>query len=362
VLAVSIKKIIINVLTVAGIIAGLFLFPFVLKSFLPFVLAFWVASPCQRIVEWLEGKLHLNRGISSAIISIFIVAGAIFVLGFVVFQLYLQTKNLFATIPVAADLFRGSISRLEGKLDGFVNTLPEEISIVAQNMVMSFKGQAESISRRFAEGTFKFATDAASRLPGIVLFVTMFVLATFFFTKDYILVKNFINELLPPKVLTTLSKGKGFVSKAFSAYIRAQLVLMLLTSAIVTISLWVVGSPAPLLWGMVCGAVDALPFFGTAVVLVPWAVISFINGNQYMFFSLLIIQAIVFLVRQLAEPKIVSQHIGIHPILTLVSIYTGLKYFGVAGVIFAPIFMLLLANLYVLYDEKKHAEKFKANN
>ena len=130
---------------------------------------------------------------------------------------------------------------------------------------------------------------------------------------------------------------------------------MIITALLVTVCLWIVGMDYPMVWGLVCGLVDALPFFGTAAVLVPWAVISLIYGDYYSFIALLVIQALTFIVRQLLEPKVVSKQIGIHPILTLVSVYIGLKYFGVVGVILAPIIMLLAVNLYVSYKENANS-------
>ena len=102
---------------------------------------------------------------------------------------------------------------------------------------------------------------------------------------------------------------------------------------------------------VLCGLVDALPFFGTAVILVPWALVSLIYGDFYAFTALIIIQLLTFVVRQLAEPKVVSHQIGIHPILTLISVYVGLKYFGIYGVIGAPILTMLAVNLYLSFRQ-----------
>ncbi len=337
---------------ITGIAAGLFLFPFFLRTFSPFIAAFIVATPCQPIVTRLERKLHLSRGISSAVISTLIVGIATFLVIFLSFRLFSQTKNLVTALPATIDAFRGQLSRLSHGYGEFLHSMPTDVSHALDKIALNLKEYAQTLSTRAAEQALSAAGGFAARLPGIALFLTMFILATFFFTKDYKLVTNFFKDILPPKITDILAKVKGFTITAFSSYLRAQLILMVLTSALVTVCLWIIGKDYPLLWGIVCGAVDALPFFGTAVILVPWALSALVFGDWYSCGALLIIQALVFLVRQLAEPKIVSRQIGIHPILTLVGVYIGLKFFGVVGVVFAPVIMLLLVNLYVSYREQ----------
>ncbi len=355
----SLEKVTKFVLTTAGIAAGLFLFPFLLKIFAPFVFAFIVAIPCQKIVGFLEKKFHINRGISSAIISTLIVTAAISVVIIVAFQLFTQLKNLISALPAAIDSLRGQFNGLVTRFDGYKHSLPKELSSGIDTAVSGFKEYSGELSHRATSAALSAAGSAATRLPGIFLFLTMFILGTFFFTKDYVLVINFFKELFPKKIIDVLVKTKNFISGAFFSYIKAQFILMSLTSTIVSVSLWIVGIDYALLWGILTGLVDALPFLGTATILIPMALFSFILGDNYSFTAILIIQVLVFLIRQLAEPKVVSRQIGIHPILTLVSVYVGLRFFGFAGVVLAPIAMVLLVNLYVSYKENSINNHFE---
>jgi len=357
--AVTLEKIAKFILTTAGIAAGLFLFPFLLKIFAPFVFAFIVAIPCQKIVGFLEKKLHINRGISSAIISTLIVTTATAIVIIIGFQLFAQAKNLISALPAAIDSLRGQFNGIITRFDGYKHSLPKEISTGIDRAVSGFKEYSGELSHRATSAAFSAAGSAATRLPGIFLFFTMFILGTFFFTKDYVLVINFFKELFPQKVIDVIAKTKSFISGAFCSYMKAQLILMSLTSAIVSVSLWIVGIDYPLLWGILSGLVDALPFLGTATVLIPMALFAFAFGDKYAFTAILIIQVLVFLVRQLAEPKVVSRQIGIHPILTLVSVYIGLRFFGFVGVILAPIAMVMLVNLYVSYKENSANNHFE---
>lgn len=353
--AVKTEQIIKITLSITGIAIGLFLFPFLIKVFAPFVAAFIVAAPCQRIVVFLEKRLKLSRGISSAIISTLIVAAGTGIVLALSFQLFSQTRNLITTLPAAIDSFKGQLSGIIDKFNGFKLSLAPEVSAFIDKITANFRAYSEQLSQKVTDIALSAAGSFASTLPNLVLFLVMFILGTFFFTKDYNLIINFLKEVFPEKIVQRLNSARAFLTRAFSSYLKAQLILMGITSALITVSLWVIGKEYALLWGLVCGLVDVLPFLGTAVILLPWALASLAYGDIYTFVSLLIIQALVFVVRQVAEPKVVSQQIGIHPILTLISVYVGLRFFGVAGMIFAPVFTLVLVNFYVSYKEHSGA-------
>lgn len=348
----TVEKILKYILITAGIVGALFLFPFILKAFSPFVAAFIIASLCQRLVQSLEKKLKINRGISSAIIVTSIVAIVIGLIILLISQLVSQARNLLTALPGAINSFRFQLNRLLEQYNGFKNTISPETASMIDSVISQFESHASTISEKVTASALNAATDFAMSLPGILIFLIMLILGTFFFTKDYPLVINFFRELFPPRFNRVFAQIKKILTSAFSSYIKAQLHLMLFTSLLVTVCLWIIGKENALLWGLICGLVDALPLFGTAAILVPWSLISFIYGDTYSFVALLIIQILVFVVRELAEPKILSKHIGIHPLLTLISIYIGLKFFGILGIILAPIVTMLLVNLYVTYKEQ----------
>ena len=341
------------IIIAAGVAGVLFLFPFLLKLFAPFIAAFFIASICQSMVKYLERKAKISRGISSALLVTAIVAvvsGAVFI---AIIQLISQAKNLIVALPDTIDTFRTHLSAFAGRFDGILLDLPPEFSRFLNFSADSFRQYVTDLSNIAASWALSAAKSFFVSLPDILLFLTMFLLGIFFFTKDYRLIINFFHELFPERFLRLAGSAKATIVHAFSSYIKAQLILMLLTSLLITICLWIIGKDYALLWGIICGLVDVLPILGTAIILVPWALISLIYGDIYSFTALMIIQALVFVFRQLAEPKIISRQIGIHPILTLISVYIGLRFFGITGVILAPIITLLGVNIFVAYKEKE---------
>ena len=108
----------------------------------------------------------------------------------------------------------------------------------------------------------------------------------------------------------------------------------------------------PLLAAIGIGFVDALPILGSGTAMIPWAVISAINGDIKLAIGILILFVIIIIVRQFLEPKIVSKHIGIHPIFTLISMYTGYRFTGILGLIMGPIVLIILKNIFATMIDK----------
>ena len=104
--------------------------------------------------------------------------------------------------------------------------------------------------------------------------------------------------------------------------------------------------PYPFLSALGIGFVDALPILGSGTVMIPWAIIAAINGDLNLGIAIIIIYAIILIVRQLVEPKIVSNKIGIHPIFTLIAMYTGFRLIGVLGLFVGPIILIILKNIF----------------
>ena len=94
------------------------------------------------------------------------------------------------------------------------------------------------------------------------------------------------------------------------------------------------------------GFVDALPILGSGTVMIPWAIISAVNGDIKLGIAIIIIYAIILIVRQMIEPKIVSNHVGIHPIFTLIAMYTGFRLTGILGLFIGPIVLIILKNIF----------------
>ena len=128
-------------------------------------------------------------------------------------------------------------------------------------------------------------------------------------------------------------------------YIKAQLTLMCISFTVLLVGLSVLKiNYAPII-ALAIAFIDALPFFGSGAILWPWSVVAFIMGNTLEGIGLIIIYLCVILMRQFMEPKIVSKNIGVHPLITLMSMYVGFRIFSLGGMILGPLVMVILVSM-----------------
>ena len=130
-------------------------------------------------------------------------------------------------------------------------------------------------------------------------------------------------------------------------YLRAFSLLLLIMFLVLFVGLTIIGAEYALLLAAITAIVDILPVLGVGTVLVPWSVISYISGDISRGTAILILYVAVIILRQFIEPKIIGKSLGIHPLLSLFSMYVGLRVFGVIGIILAP---ALVAGLRTLKD------------
>lgn len=177
------------------------------------------------------------------------------------------------------------------------------------------------------------------------------IVATFFMSASYPGVKNFFSNLIPRKWKPSAHSVSRDLGAAVVGFVRAEAILISVTGLILTLGLVWMGNPYAFTIGFISVFLDLLPIVGTGMIFVPWIVGLFILGSVSEGIKLLIIYLIAMVVRQIIEPKIMSQNIGIHPLATIISMYVGLKLLGAFGLILGP-------GLVIIYEALRKAGFF----
>lgn len=185
-----------------------------------------------------------------------------------------------------------------------------------------------------------------SALPLVLLLFIVIVLALFFITKDWPSYMRQIERLNERKGFKEFEAVMFNLRSALFGYARAQVTLISITFVIVLIGMFILRVDNPLSFALLAAFFDLLPYLGVGTLLIPWAAYAAITGDWFVAIGVLVLYLIVIVQRNLAEPKIVGSHIGLNPLAALVSIFVGLKLFGVLGFILGPVFAVLLKALY----------------
>lgn len=179
------------------------------------------------------------------------------------------------------------------------------------------------------------------QLPELALVLLVCALASFFLLRDHELVKVEVLRLAPPGVSGRIGLLSAFITRGLVGYMCAELSLVALTGLATMSGLVLIRAPYAGLVGLAAGLLDMVPFMGPTIVLLPWALGAALTGHLGLAFRLVAVLAGVGVIRQTAEPRLVGQSTGLHPLVVLFSLYTGVRLFGAGGVLIGPVTAVL---------------------
>ena len=192
-------------------------------------------------------------------------------------------------------------------------------------------------------------SKVATGVPSLVLSLLTMIFTTIFMVSDYENIVNFTSQHLPLGIKKILKDIRFYLTNTLLVVIRSYALIMLLTFTELSILFAIFGIQNGVLKAAIIAVLDILPILGTGGIMIPWSVISFALGHTAMGIKLIVIYAIVTIIRNYVEPKIVGAQLGLHPIITLVSMFIGLRLFGFWGLFGLPVGISFLW--------KRHQEK-----
>ena len=308
---------------------------------IPFIIAFILSSLIEPVVNFMEKKIKIHRKVGS-IVSILLVLSILgTILGLIITQLVKEIVNVYNQINEIFGSMQQFIEAMIEKANNIYISLPKTIS----DTLDQYFADAASNAKELLDPIVKGATSFTMSLPQAMLFLVVTILATYFMTSDRNKINLFLDKQIPGQ---WMEKTRTVMNKLFSAlfgWLRAQLILMSVTFTELTIAFIVMRVENGLLIALLIAIVDALPIFGVGAVLIPWGIIELLSANYQRGLSLLLLYIIVIVIRQMIEPKIIGQQIGIHPLLTLFAMYLGLQLFGILGMIVGPVLMVIIKSI-----------------
>lgn len=340
-------KAILNILTALVILAlCIFLLPRVIIFFMPFVIGWIISLIAAPLARFLEEKLKIKRKAVSAFVIIVVLACVVLLVYGICAKLINEAVGFANELPDLWHKVEMEFNRIGNNLDVFYRRLPvnlQERLVIIGNELGNF---FSDIIGDIGTPTFTAVGNVAKRLPDIFMAVIMTLLSAYFFVADKASLSGFIKKNMPGSIYYRFELIRRSLQNAIGGYFKAQFKIEIWVYIIVFIGLMILKVNFAFLIAFGIAFLDLLPVFGTGTVMLPWAVIAFLSGEYRMAIGLLIIWGVGQLVRQLIQPKIMGDSIGIAPIPTLFLLYIGYKLAGVAGMIFALPIGIIFINLY----------------
>ena len=344
-----IKNLIYFILIFLAVLVILKLFIF----FLPFLIAVLIANILEPLIKKMMNIFKISRKASTVIciVGIFMIIAIISILAVstIISESYKLLENLKYYIP--------SISKT---IDGIINSVNIDKLNVPSEIKTLFQSSSENMLETigiYISNFLKGILDIVTKLPEIIIFIIITVLATYFICADRYYIKDQIEYHIPRAWARKFNNHFKGITIELVNYIKAEAILVIIGFIIVLIGFYVLEFLGfdigfPLISAIGVGLVDALPILGSGTVLIPYAIFSSLSGNINLGIGLIIIYSLTLIIRQILEPKIVSNKIGIHPIFTLISMYAGFKIIGILGLILGPIILIIYKNIFESLIEK----------
>lgn len=314
---------------------------------MPFLIAFVLSMLIEPVIRFFMRKIKLKRRTSAIIVFIIVIGIITGLIAWGIITLIQEASNMLTGINEYFEKTYIQIQNIISKSEFSKIQIPEEIQTIVQNGAGDF---LDTLSTWLKTGLTKVLNTLTS-LPTIGFYIVICILSLYFICTDKIYMLDQLDHHLPETWVKRLIKHIKEIAKALGCYLKAQSILILISFIISLIGLYIfnfigLNVQFPLMAALGIGFIDALPIFGSGTVMVPWAIISACNGDFILAIAILGLWALMSIIRQLIEPKIVSKQIGIHPIFTLIAMYTGFKFIGVLGMLIGPIILIVLKNIF----------------
>ena len=314
--------------------------------FMPFVIGWILSVIAGPLVTFLEKKLKIMKRLGSAITIILVLALCIGLIYLIISQIWEEISVLIRNFPsMYHDLERG-LSQIGTQGNTLFERFPEQIQNSWATLMNNLDDTASSLIGRIGEPTIEVAGNVAKRIPSVLIGTIVAFVSAYFFIADKENLGEWVKKVVPKSITSRLLLVGENLKYAMGGYFKAQFKIMGVVFAILLVGFTLMQIRFSILLAIVIAFLDFLPFFGTGTALIPWAIYKFLVGDYKMVAALVILYGVTQLVRQLIQPKLVGDSMGLNPLYTLFLLYLGYRVGSVLGMIFAVPIGLILLNLY----------------
>ena len=340
-------KVVLNILTaLVVLLLCIFLLPKCIYFFMPFVIGWIIAMIASPVVRFFEEKLKIKRKGASVIVIVAVLAAVILLVYVIGSKLIQEASGFISELPILWESVMAELNQVGANLEGIYNRLPADMQSTLNNIGQEMGSYFSDMMEDVGAPTFEAVGNVARQLPDIFLGVIMCILSAYFFVADKKYLSDVAGKYVPDSVRYRFDLIRRSLRNAVGGYFKAQLKIEFWVYILLVIGFLVLQVRYALLVALGIAFMDLLPVFGTGTIMIPWAIVEILGENYKMAVGLLIVWCVGQLVRQMIQPKIVGDSMGMNAIPTLFLLFIGYKAGGVVGMILAVPIGLIIINLY----------------
>lgn len=332
---IGIKLLKLGIVFTAVYLGMKYIFPIILPFFIGLILAKLLYPLARKIEE----KTKLNRSLARSVAYFVFLGGIGLLLAGLLYLCYRMGSSCL-----------DNLSGFLEQADGILGQCCRKIEVVTGFSTDSIQRKMNESVSGLTDGAMDFSKEAGGSIIAFLAKVLVTCVATLLILNEYEEIVSGIKSNPVGKRTVEVLKN---IRNAAGEYIKAQIRIIAIITSLCILGLWILRTENFFIIGILIGLCDALPFLGTGTVFIPWALITLLLGNYGSAAGYLIVYLVCTFTRQMLEPKLVGNGLGVPPLAVLMSIYIGLQLYGAIGVILGPVSALIIAEIWKSLDKSK---------
>ena len=330
------------ILAIVIVIVCIYIAPKIILLLMPFILGWFLAALANPLVRFFEEKMRLKRKAGSAVVIILVISVICCLFYTLGHRLLREVLELLKIMPGMWQEMQIEFVTFTRKWSKVIDSLPVEVIDTAENLGDMIGSRMGVLVGELSMPTADAVGSFAGNIPGMVIAVIMCLLSSYFFVAEKDYVSNILKKIIPVSWRRRCLLLKQTTIDVMVGYLKAQLKIEIWIYLLLIVGFMVLKVRYSYLIAIPIAILDLLPVLGTGTILLPWALFEVVSGDYFFALGLFVIWAVGQLVRQIIQPKIVGDVLGLDAIPTLILLYVGYKLAGVIGMIVAVPFGILI--------------------
>ena len=310
--------------------------------FTPFIIAAVIASLINPIVDYFDDQIPIHRGFTVIIVLLLVIILLVTLIIIGGAQGYLELNRLLRNLPdyKSIDAQLKWLSQQNQELEHFMENWEISDAIkdaINSNLQLLYNGIRDNLI-----SIINSALEFLTKLPSVFIVLFIAFIATFFISRDRDNIKSFLINIFPEDIQPKIANVFFQLNKSAVGYIRAMLILISITGIVAGTGVKLMGNQYALIVGVTAAILDLIPIIGPAILFYPWILIVALTGNFSMAFSLFFLHLFLSAVRSASEGKIMGKSLGLHPLATMIAIFSGYQILGGIGFVVGPTFLVII--------------------
>lgn len=336
---------------VSALVGGYLFLKYAAGIFLPFLLAWGVGAIIHPMVDRLHRRWHVPTGLCTVVLMLLLLSLVTALLIAVGDRLLSEVRGLLLWLEEDSAAVGERITQWFGQMREITSRIPwlarlrrvDGLEQVLDRVDDLVNGMIRSALSDLSAKIPEWIGRTVRAVPSIAIFSVVTLMASFYFSADLHRIHEAMCRVLPPALRRRLPAWKNRLGEILRQYVRAYLLILVITFFELYIAFTILGVDYAFLIAALTALLDILPVFGVGIVLLPWAAVLLLSRRFYVGIGLLVTYALIMIVRQIIEPRVVSGALGLHPLLTLFCMYAGYRLFGILGMMIAPAAAIVLS-------------------